>query len=171
VSPYRICFVCSGNICRSPTAEVVTRHLVAEAGLADQVSVDSAGTGDWHAGDDADPRTLAALRRRGYPAERHCARQFRPGDFAERDLVVALDAGHERALRRMAPTPEDAAKVRLLRSFDPAATVIGRGGGPADLDVPDPYYGRTTDFEQVLDVVEVACRGLVAEVTRTLAAG
>jgi protein-tyrosine phosphatase len=156
VAPYRICFVCSGNICRSPTAEVVARRLVEQAGLDGQVAVDSAGTGDWHAGDDADPRAVAVLRRRGYPVDRHCARQFQPSDFAYRDLVVALDAGHLRALRQLAPTAQDAAKVRLLRSFDPAAD-------PEDLDVPDPYYGRPAEFEHVLDVVEAGCRGLLAE--------
>jgi protein-tyrosine phosphatase len=167
VSAYRICFVCSGNICRSPTAEVVTRLLVAEAGLQDRVLVDSAGIGDWHVGDDLDRRSLAALRRRGYDVERHRARQFRPADFAARDLVVALDAGHERALRRMARSPQEAAKIRLLRSYDPVAD---GAGGPADLDVPDPYYGRVDEFEHVLDVVEAACRKLLAEVRPALAA-
>jgi protein-tyrosine phosphatase len=164
VPAYRICFVCSGNICRSPTAEIVTRHLAAGAGLTDQVEVDSAGIGDWHAGDDADPRTVAALRRRGYPVRRHCARQFRPADFADRDLVVALDSGHLRALRQLARTPQDAAKVRLLRSFDPAAD-------PADLDVPDPYYARPAEFEHVLDLVEAACRGLLEQLGADLTAG
>jgi protein-tyrosine phosphatase len=164
VPAYRICFVCSGNICRSPTAEIVTRHLAAAAGLADQVEVDSAGIGDWHAGDDADPRTVAALRRRGYPVRRHCARQFRPADFADRDLVVALDSGHLRALRQLARTPQEAAKVRLLRSFDPAAD-------PADLDVPDPYYARSAEFDRVLDQIEAACRGLLSELPADLTAG
>jgi protein-tyrosine phosphatase len=157
VRPYRVCFVCSGNICRSPTAEVVTRELVADAGLTDEVEVDSAGTGGWHVGDDADRRAIAALRHRGYPIRRHCARQFQPADFAERDLVVALDSGHLRELRQLAQTPEDAAKVRLLRSFDPAAD-------PADLDVPDPYYARAAEFDHVLDLVEASCRGLLAQI-------
>jgi protein-tyrosine phosphatase len=163
VPAYRICFVCTGNICRSPTAEIITRHLAEEAGLADQIHVDSAGTGDWHVGDDADTRALAALRRRGYQPRRHCARQFRPADFADRDLVVALDSGHLRALRQLARTPADAAKVRLLRSFDPAAD-------PADLDVPDPYYARAAEFDRVLDLVESACRGLLSELRAELTA-
>jgi protein-tyrosine phosphatase len=163
VRAYRVCFVCSGNICRSPTAEIVTRQLAAAAGLADQIVVDSAGIGGWHVGDDADPRTVTALRRRGYPVDRHCARQFRPADFADRDLVVALDSGHLRELRQLAATPEDLAKVRLLRSFDPAAD-------PTDLSVPDPYYARTADFERVLDLIEAGCRGLLAELRAGLTA-
>jgi protein-tyrosine phosphatase len=166
---YRICFVCSGNICRSPTAEIVTRQLAAAAGLADQLQVDSAGIGDWHAGDDADPRTVAALRRRGYPVRRHCARQFRPADFADRDLVVALDAGHLRALRQLARTPAEAAKIRLLRSFDPAAAPTNAGApGSADLDVPDPYYARAAEFDHVLDLIESACQGLLDELRAEL---
>jgi protein-tyrosine phosphatase len=157
--PYRVCFVCSGNICRSPTAEVVLRRLLAEAGLAGEVSVDSAGLGGWHVGEAADDRTVAALRARGYDAGQHCARQFETADFAERDLVVALDSGHERDLLALAPTEADRDKVRLLRSYDPEAA-----GGSGDLDVPDPYYGGESDFEQVLDLVESACRGLLAEV-------
>jgi protein-tyrosine phosphatase len=157
VRPYRVCFVCSGNICRSPTAEIVTRQLVADAGLTDHVEVDSAGTGGWHVGDDADRRAIAALRRRGYPTGRHCARQFQPADFAERDLVVALDSGHLQELRQLAPTPQDAAKVRLLRSFDLAAD-------PADMDVPDPYYAQAAEFDHVLDLVEASCRGLLAAI-------
>lgn len=167
VPAYRICFVCSGNICRSPTAEIVTRQLVETAGLADRIQVDSAGIGDWHAGDDADPRTVAALRRRGYRVPRHCARQFQPDDFADRDLVVALDHGHLAALRELAPSPEEAAKVRLLRSFDPAVT----GDEAADLDVPDPYYARAAEFDRVLDLVEAACQGLLDELRAELAAG
>jgi protein-tyrosine phosphatase len=161
VRPYRVCFVCSGNICRSPTAEVVARQLVTAAGLAGQIEVDSAGTGVWHVGHDADARAIAALRRRGYPIRRHAAKQFRASDFADRDLVVALDSGHLRELRRLAPTAEDAAKVRLLRSFDPAAD-------PADLDVPDPYYARATEFERVLELVEVSCHGLLADIRTEL---
>ena len=156
--PYRVCFVCSGNICRSPTAEVVLRRQLTEAGLAGQVVVDSAGLGDWHVGEGADRRSAAVLRLRGYPAWQHQARQFRASDFADRDLVVALDAGHQRALQSLAPTAADRAKIRLLRSYDLAAVT-----GPGELDVPDPYYGGPDGFEHVLDLVEGACRGLLAE--------
>ncbi|MGW3291674.1 low molecular weight protein-tyrosine-phosphatase [Streptomyces sp. NPDC001002] len=152
---YRVCFVCTGNICRSPMAESVFRARVAEAGLGDQVEVDSAGTGGWHEGDGADPRTVAVLEEHGYEGG-HTARQFQASWFARHDLVVALDAGHLRALRRLAPTPEDAAKVRLLRSYDPAAG--------DDLDVPDPYYGGLDGFEECLEMVEAASEGLLAAV-------
>ena len=159
--PFRVCFVCSGNICRSPTAEAVLRRQLAEAGLDGQVAVDSAGLGDWHVGEGADRRSAAALRQRGYPAWEHRARQFTAADFAERDLVVALDAGHERDLLALAPTAADRDKVRLLRSYDSAA-------GTGELDVPDPYYGGPAGFERVLDLVEEACRGLLAEVRTQL---
>ncbi|MEU3841549.1 low molecular weight protein-tyrosine-phosphatase [Streptomyces sp. NPDC028635] len=152
---YRVCFVCTGNICRSPMAESVFRARVEEAGLADLVEVDSAGTGGWHEGDGADPRTVAVLRESGYGSE-HTARQFQPSWFARLDLVIALDAGHLKALRRLAPTGQDAAKVRLLRSYDPAAG--------DDLDVPDPYYGGMEGFEECLEMVEAASDGLLAAV-------
>ncbi|MEU2491400.1 low molecular weight protein-tyrosine-phosphatase [Streptomyces sp. NPDC007883] len=153
--PFSVCFVCTGNICRSPMAESVFRARVEDAGLDGLVVVDSAGTGGWHEGDGADARTVDVLREHGYPS-RHVARQFRPSWFAGLDLVIALDEGHLRELRRLAPTAADAAKVRLLRSYDPAAG--------ADLDVPDPYYGGTDGFEECLDMVEAASEGLLAAV-------
>ncbi|MFI8517419.1 low molecular weight protein-tyrosine-phosphatase [Streptomyces sp. NPDC085481] len=153
--PYRVCFVCTGNICRSPMAEHVFRARVTEAGLADAVVVDSAGTGGWHEGDGADPRTVAVLEEGGYGSE-HTARRFRASWFAALDLVIALDEGHVRELRRLARTPEEAAKIRLLRSYDP--------GAGADLDVPDPYYGGRDLFEECLEMVEAASEGLLAAV-------
>jgi len=157
--PYRICLVCLGNICRSPMAESVLRAQLERAGLADAVVVDSAGLGDWHVGDDADRRALQALTRRGYPLS-HAARQFDRAWFAERDLVLALDRSNLAGLRRLAPDPQTADRVRLLRSYDPDAG--------DDLDVPDPYYGGADGFEHVLDLVERACAGLVADVRRTV---
>ncbi|MGW1256131.1 low molecular weight protein-tyrosine-phosphatase [Streptomyces sp. NPDC002513] len=152
---YRVCFVCTGNICRSPMAESVFRARVAEAGLDGLVEVDSAGTGGWHEGDGADPRTVAVLTENGYDSE-HTARQFQPSWFSRLDLVIALDVGHLKALRRLAPTPEDEAKVRLLRTYGPAAD--------GDLDVPDPYYGGMDGFEECLEMVEAASPGLLAAV-------
>ena len=153
--PFRVCFVCTGNICRSPMAESVFRARVAEAGLDALVEVDSAGTGGWHEGDGADSRTVSVLDENGYDSE-HTARQFQPSWFSRLDLVIALDSGHLKVLRRLAPTEEDAAKVRLLRSYDPSA-----GGA---LDVPDPYYGDLDGFEECLAMVEAASTGLLAAV-------
>ncbi|MDT9695600.1 low molecular weight protein-tyrosine-phosphatase [Streptomyces sp. P17] len=149
---YRVCFVCTGNICRSPMAEFVFRARVAEAGLDGLVEVDSAGTGGWHEGDPADPRTVSVLAEHGYDSG-HTARQFEASWFARLDLVVALDEGHLKALRRLAPTEQDAAKVRLLRSYDPTAG--------DDLDVPDPYYGGMEGFEECLAMVEASSTGLL----------
>ncbi|MGW1287865.1 low molecular weight protein-tyrosine-phosphatase [Streptomyces sp. NPDC002586] len=156
---YRVCFVCTGNICRSPMAESVFRARVTEAGLEDRVEVGSAGTGGWHEGEPADPRTVSVLEEHGYDSA-HIARQFEPSWFSRLDLVIALDTGHLKALRRLAPTEEDARKVRLLRSFDPAAS--------DDLDVPDPYYGRRDGFEECLEMVESASAGLLADLREQL---
>ncbi|MDO0934595.1 low molecular weight protein-tyrosine-phosphatase [Streptomyces sp. DG2A-72] len=153
--PYRVCFVCTGNICRSPMAESVFHARVAEAGLDELVEVDSAGTGGWHEGDGADPRTVAVLTEHGYAGE-HTARQFQASWFSRLDLVIALDTGHLKALRRLAPTEQDAEKVRLLRSYDTAAG--------HDVDVPDPYYGGMDGFEECLEMVEAASVGLLAAV-------
>jgi protein-tyrosine phosphatase len=163
---YSVCFVCTGNICRSPMAEAVFRSHVADAGLEGRVASSSAGTGGWHVGDPADPRTTAALGEAGYELV-HAARQFEPGWFADHDLVIALDEGHERELRAMAPTAGDAEKVRLLRSYDPTASE-GDGFG---FDVPDPYYGSVEGFEECLRLVEAAVPGLLAEVSATLDGG
>lgn len=152
---YRVCFVCTGNICRSPMADSVFRARVQEAGLDGLVEVESAGTGGWHEGDGADPRTVTVLTAGGYDSA-HTARRFQPSWFSRLDLVIALDTGHLRALRSLAPTAQDAEKVRLLRSYDPAAD--------GDLDVPDPYYGGTDDFEECLEMVEAASAGLLAAV-------
>jgi protein-tyrosine phosphatase len=155
----RILFVCMGNICRSPTAEGVMRHVLREAGLEDRIEVDSAGTGSWHAGDPPDERATAAAALRGIALE-GAARQVRPEDFARYDLLLAADRQNLSALRSLAPDAEARAKVRLLREFDPASE------GAPDLDVPDPYYGGPGGFEEVLDLVEAACRGLLEEVRR-----
>ena len=161
---FRVCFVCMGNICRSPMAEVVFRRLVEEAGLDHEIEIASAGTGGWHAGDGADRRALTALRGRGYDGSAHRAQQFVEDWFDRYDLVVALDRDNERALRRLAAGIDGAEeKIRLLRSY-------GAADPAGDLDVPDPYYGGAEGFEHVLDLVELSCRALLDEVRRTVAA-
>ena len=155
---YRICFVCLGNICRSPIAETVMRSLLVENELADRVEVSSAGTGDWHIGERADQRALSVLSRHGYDGSAHRARQFVREAIAENDLVVAMDRSNLSALRRMADEDE-LDKLRLLREFDPETT---------GTDVPDPYYGGDDGFDEVLEMVEAACRGLVEHVEAEL---
>ncbi|MEO5875194.1 MAG: low molecular weight protein-tyrosine-phosphatase [Streptosporangiaceae bacterium] len=153
---YRVTFVCTGNICRSPVAEHILRRHLADEGLA--VEVDSSGTGGWHLGNGADRRSVAALGRRGYTST-HRAQRFEASWFDRYDLIIALDRGHLRELRSMAASDRERDKVRLLREFDPEAD------GP---DVPDPYYGGEADFELVLDQVEAAVPGLVAKIRQDL---
>jgi protein-tyrosine phosphatase len=155
--------VCSGNICRSPIAEVVLRRLAEQAGRGDQVAVESAGTGTWHVEEPADPRAVTVLQEHGYDGSAHRAQGFDPAWFADRDLVVAMDQGHRRELRALAPGPEARDRVRLLRSFDPAA--------PREAEVADPYFGDARDFAAVLEQVEAACAGLLAEIEAVLGEG
>ena len=129
------------------------RHRVAEAGLSDAIEVESAGTGSWHVGEPPDARAAAAARARGI-AMNGQARQFAPGDFDRFDLVLAMDDENAAQLRRIAPGPGAAAKVRLLREFDPASD-------GSDLAVPDPYYGGADGFATVFSQVDAACRGLI----------
>jgi len=165
----RICFVCSGNICRSPTAEVVLNRLVDEADLAGSVVVASAGTGSWHAGDDMDERSRRLLTASGYRVPPHVARQFRTEDFAANELVLALDSEHVAALHALAdraPDPDAArGKIRLLREFDPDRRPDD------DLDVPDPYYGGAVGFRTVLYQIERSCAGLLSALVRDLLPG
>jgi protein-tyrosine phosphatase len=143
-----------GNICRSPTAEGVMRSLLRQEGLDGEIEIDSAGTGGWHAGSPPDSRATEAAARREIVLE-GAARQVRPEDFEKYDLLLAADRENLRDLRRIAP-PGTEGKIRLLREFDPASS--------GDLDVPDPYYGGPRGFEEVLDLVDAACRGLLEEV-------
>ena len=128
VEPFHVVFVCTGNICRSPMADVVFRWFADAAGLGERVASTSAGTGDWHVGERADQRTIDALDRHGYDGTRHRARQFTHADFARNDLVVALDRSHERILRGWARTEADADKIALLMSFDHESAHAGRAG-------------------------------------------
>ena len=152
----RVLFVCLGNICRSPTAEGVFRHLVREQGLEEAIEIDSAGTGGWHVGAPPDERATAAARGRDIELA-GAARRFAPEDFREYDLILAMDEQNRRDLLDLAPDHDARARVRLLREYDPA------GGDGDDLDVPDPYYGGDEGFEHVLDLVDAAARGLLDE--------
>ena len=164
MSPFTVSFVCTGNICRSPMGEVILRDLLEREGLADDVRVLSAGTGDWHLGGPADPRAVATLRDRGHDGSQHRAEQFTRADFDAVDLVLALDRGHERHLRTLAPTEDDAAKIRLLRDFDDEARAAGT------LEVDDPYFGEDADFVTTYEELLPACEGLVAHLRERLAA-
>jgi protein-tyrosine phosphatase len=156
--PVAVSFVCMGNICRSPTAETVMRHLVKEADLDGKIVVDSAGTGDWHVGEERDRRSRAVASRRGMPITGP-ARQFTRHDFDRFDLVLALDEDNARALRRLAPSAEARAKIHLLRDFE-------AGAAPGS-EVPDPYYGGSEGFERVFDICLDACRGLLEHLRKT----
>jgi protein-tyrosine phosphatase len=155
--PVRVCFVCLGNICRSPTAEGVFRHLVAEAGLTGRFEIDSAGTAGYHSGEAPDPRARAAGTRAGIVVD-GAARQFLVGDFARFDYVIAMDAVNLKDLQRLAPDAEAAAKIRLLRSFDARA--------PKDAPVPDPYYGDDSGFDHVLELCLRSGQHLLQEIRR-----
>jgi protein-tyrosine phosphatase len=136
-------------------AAVVIKHRLDKVGLTDRVSVESAGTGEWHVGEPADPRALAALRERGYDGTAHRARKFTADWFDRFDLVLAMDQDNYADLTRLAAAHGSEARVRLLRSYDPAARAAG------ELDVPDPYYGGADGFVHVLNQLERAADGLV----------
>jgi len=157
--PVRVCFVCLGNICRSPTAEAVMTRLVHEAGLTGRVEVESAGTGGWHVGDLPDERARAEARRRGIEMTSR-ARQLHVGDLSYFDLVVAMDRRNLADVGDLVVDPAHRDKVVLLRTFDPATA--DDPTHPDALDVPDPYYGGPDGFAHVFDLVEAACRGLLA---------
>ena len=144
-----VSFLCTGNICRSPMAALVFREYLLHAGLGDVVEVSSAGTGPWHAGEPADPRTAKVLADHGYPTD-HVAAQLADRHLSA-DLLLAMDAGHLRVARNA--LDGDTERVRLLRSFDPAAA--------DDAEVPDPYYGGDRGFEDVLAQIEAAMPGLL----------
>jgi len=159
--PFRVIFVCTGNICRSPMAEVVLRALAEQRGFGARVVSSSAGTGDWHVGERADDRTIDSLARRGYDGSLHRAKQFSAASFGENDLIVALDRTHERIMRTWARTDDDEGKVILLRAYDSDA---------ASMDVPDPYYAGPEMFDSVLGMIETATRGLFSQLEPVLRA-
>lgn len=155
-----VCFVCMGNICRSPTAEGVMQARVRDAGLADRIRVDSAGTGDWHVGEAPDPRTISAAAQRGYDLSRLRARQFQAEDFARFDLVLALDRQNLNALRQICP-PRYIDRLHLMMGFATRHQTD---------EVPDPYTGGSAGFERTLDYCEDACDGVLAALRARLEA-
>lgn len=160
--PTRILFVCTGNLCRSPTAEGVLRKLAEEAGLAGRLEIDSAGTEGWHAGKAPDPRAVRAAGLRGYELVELRGRKLTRADFQGFDLIVAMGRGHRRDLEALRP-PDARARVHLLLDFAPEAA---RRHGP---DVPDPYSGGAEDFEHALDLIEEGARGLLQTLRREFA--
>ncbi len=155
----RILLVCLGNICRSPTAEAALREALAEAGLDDRVTVDSAGTGDWHLGESPDPRMVDAAAAAGLTVD-GTARQITAADF-QADLILVMDAANLRDVRALAPDDAARAKVRLYREFEENAD---------DTEVPDPYYGGSEGFAAVVDVARAGARGVVRHLRPTLPA-
>ncbi|CAM9791712.1 unnamed protein product [Phaeothamnion confervicola] len=153
-----VLFVCTGNICRSPTAEGVFRRMVREAGLEDAIRIDSAGTHDYHVGDPPDTRAQLHAKGRGYDLSGLRARQVRGTDFTDFDLILVMDNANLTALRRVC-LPGYGHKVRLFLEF---------GSRPGRAEVPDPYYGAGQGFEHVLDLVEDAARGLLEHMRREL---
>jgi protein-tyrosine phosphatase len=149
----KVLFVCTGNICRSPTAEGVLRQLAKKMDM--QIHVESAGTHDYHVGDQPDRRACSHALKRGYDLSAQRARQVRKKDFEEFDFIIAMDRGHLQILEDNCPA-QHRAKLRML--------VDGH-------DVPDPYYGGAEGFEQVLDMVEAACLGLLTELRAGRKAG
>ncbi len=164
---FRVMTVCTGNICRSPMAEIVLRARFTAAGLADRVAIDSTGISSEEEGNPIDRRARLALRARGYAVDdSHRARRVHPADVSARDLVLAMTSQHARALRRLrsgAPDIDDDV-VRMYRSFDPAAPVVRSGDPEHVLDVADPWYGGPADFEYCLTEVEAAADPIVAYV-------
>ena len=155
VSPAkRLLFVCTGNICRSPLAEAIFRHQAEQAGRSSDFEVDSAGTHGYHEGEPADARARRVGAARGV-AVTSIAREVRDSDFQRFDLILALDRGHARELQRRCPAPLRG-KIRLIREF----------GDPPGGDVPDPYYSEDRAFEEVFDLLDGCCRGLLEELSR-----
>jgi protein-tyrosine phosphatase len=165
--PYRVMTVCTGNICRSPIAEVVLRDRFEAAGLGDRVVVDSGGTSSEELGNPIDPRAAQVLRDAGYPVPRRTAHQVTARDIGDHDLLLAMTAQHARRLRTQAPSDDDAAKVRMYRSFDPVAPSLDTVS-EAELDVEDPWYGGPDDFLATLEQVEAAADAIVAHVRSRL---
>jgi protein-tyrosine phosphatase len=152
----RLLFVCLGNIIRSPLAEQLFSDLARRAGVADNYTVDSAGTGDWHSGESPDSRMVETAKEHGLILG-GAARQVRPNDLGRFDLILAMDESNRADLLELAQTPAQRPKIRMLREFDPQRD---------ELDVPDPWYGGRGDFEQTYQIIERSVRGLLEALER-----
>ena len=148
-----VLFVCTGNICRSPTAEGVLRYKLTQEGLGDRVGVDSAGLGEWHIGDPPDSRAIARAGLRGYDLSPLRARLFKVDDFHDFDLILGMDTGHMTAMKRRQPAGARA-RLHLFLDFAPNED-LGR-------EVPDPYYGGLADYDHALDLIEPGVDSLIA---------
>lgn len=157
--PASVLFICTGNICRSPTAAGVFARYVSDAGLEQRIRVASAGTHGYHVGERADPRTLEAALRRGYDFSEHRARLFAARDFQAFDVLLAMDEGHLAHMANLAQ-PSQVHKLHLMMAF--------ASRHPGSKSVPDPYYGGGDGFERVLDMLEDAAAGLLAQMGEQL---
>lgn len=156
--PFRVLFVCMGNICRSPAADIVFRHLVEEAGLAEQVACESAGTIDYHVGNPPDRRMSATLARRGYPIH-GAARHFTAEDFDHFDLILTMDEDNRENVLALAEDGEAEAKVKRFTAYCREHDLR---------EVPDPYYGGDAGFELVADLIEDGCGHLLEDIRKRL---
>lgn len=150
-----VLFVCMGNICRSPAAQGIFEYQLAEAGLADRVRVDSAGTHAYHVGERPDARMQSAAARRGYDLSTQRARHVQTEDFTRFNYVLVMDQANYETLHARRLPPQKVSTIQFLMSYAPESGVI---------EVPDPYYGGSEGFERVLDLVELACTGLIEEI-------
>jgi protein-tyrosine phosphatase len=161
VGPYRICVVCLGNICRSPTGEALLRDELERAGLDGKVLVESAGTGDWHLGEGMHPGARAELERRGLDGSRHTARRIERRWLANFDLLLAMDRRNLAALQQLAADdPQLTGRIQLMLAFDPEAA--------EGAEVPDPYEGSQEEFEAVFDLLAPATRGVATQLAELL---
>ena len=155
MSKKRVLFVCLGNICRSPVAHGIFRHLVEQEELSADFYIDSAGTGNWHVGEAPDPRSQESALRNGIDISDLRARQFSAYDFEQFDYIFAMDKSNYNDMLDLANTDAEKAKVQLILSYDPEAA--------ANASVPDPYYGKGDGFEKVFQMLHRSCRALLDE--------